>query len=56
MGALCWEQWDLCLTCPAPAASHVPRYVRVNTLKTCVDDVIEFFKRQGYAYLGKAAR
>ncbi|NXV69220.1 NSUN5 methyltransferase, partial [Molothrus ater] len=37
------------------AASQVPRYVRVNTLKTCVDDVIEFFKRQGYAYLGKAA-
>ncbi|KAM4886758.1 LOW QUALITY PROTEIN: 28S rRNA (cytosine-C(5))-methyltransferase [Sylvia borin] len=45
----------LCLTCPAPAASQVPRYVRVNTLKTCVDDVIDFFKRQGYAYLGKAA-
>ncbi|NXE67046.1 NSUN5 methyltransferase, partial [Calcarius ornatus] len=37
------------------AAFQVPRYVRVNTLKTCVDDVIEFFKRQGYAYLGKAA-
>ncbi|RMC10929.1 hypothetical protein DUI87_12642 [Hirundo rustica rustica] len=37
------------------AASQVPRYVRVNTLKTCVDDVIDFFKRQGYAYLGKAA-
>lgn len=46
----------LCLTCPAPADSQVPRYVRVNTLKTCVDDVIDFFKRQGYAYLGKAAR
>ncbi|NXS24358.1 NSUN5 methyltransferase, partial [Mystacornis crossleyi] len=45
----------LCLTCPAPAASQVPRYVRVNTLKTCVDDVIDFFKRQGYTYLGKAA-
>ncbi|NXC86852.1 NSUN5 methyltransferase, partial [Cercotrichas coryphoeus] len=45
----------LCLTCLAPAASQVPRYVRVNTLKTCVDDVIDFFKRQGYAYLGKAA-
>uniref|UniRef100_A0A8C3EYY8 28S rRNA (cytosine-C(5))-methyltransferase n=1 Tax=Corvus moneduloides TaxID=1196302 RepID=A0A8C3EYY8_CORMO len=39
----------------SPAASQVPRYVRVNTLKTCVDDVIDFFKRQGYTYLGKAA-
>ncbi|XP_051492023.1 28S rRNA (cytosine-C(5))-methyltransferase [Apus apus] len=38
----------------SPAASQVPRYVRVNTLKTCVDDVIDFFKRQGYSYLGKA--
>ncbi|NXF77785.1 NSUN5 methyltransferase, partial [Sclerurus mexicanus] len=37
------------------AASQVLRYVRVNTLKTCVDDVIDFFKRQGYSYLGKAA-
>ncbi|NXW59149.1 NSUN5 methyltransferase, partial [Eurystomus gularis] len=40
----------------SPGASQVPRYVRVNTLKTCVDDVIDFFKRQGYSYLGKAAR
>ncbi|XP_065551102.1 uncharacterized protein LOC136022098 [Lathamus discolor] len=39
-----------------PGASQVPRYVRVNTLKTCVDDVIDFFKRQGNSYLGKAAR
>ncbi|NXJ93294.1 NSUN5 methyltransferase, partial [Corythaixoides concolor] len=38
----------------SPAASRVPRYVRVNTLKTRVDDVIDFFKRQGYSYLGKA--
>ncbi|NXS44234.1 NSUN5 methyltransferase, partial [Balaeniceps rex] len=38
-----------------PGASQVPRYVRVNTLKTCVDDVIDFFKRQGYSYLGKAS-
>ncbi|XP_058710714.1 28S rRNA (cytosine-C(5))-methyltransferase isoform X3 [Poecile atricapillus] len=37
------------------AASQVPRYIRVNTLKTCVDDVIDFFKRQGFTYLGKAA-
>lgn len=32
----------------------LPRYVRVNTLKTCMDDVITYFKRQGYTYLGKA--
>ncbi|XP_067393861.1 28S rRNA (cytosine-C(5))-methyltransferase [Emydura macquarii macquarii] len=35
---------------------QVPRYVRVNTLKTCMDDVVDFFKRQGYSYLGRAAR
>uniref|UniRef100_A0A8C8BJU3 28S rRNA (cytosine-C(5))-methyltransferase n=1 Tax=Otus sunia TaxID=257818 RepID=A0A8C8BJU3_9STRI len=39
----------------SPGGSQVPRYIRVNTLKTCVDDVIDFFKRQGYSYLGKAA-
>ncbi|XP_006270289.1 28S rRNA (cytosine-C(5))-methyltransferase [Alligator mississippiensis] len=35
-------------------APQVPRYVRVNTLKTTVEEVIDYFKRQGYAYLGKA--
>ncbi|XP_065587767.1 28S rRNA (cytosine-C(5))-methyltransferase isoform X2 [Cyrtonyx montezumae] len=39
-----------------PPATQVPRYVRVNVLKTCVDDVVEFFKRQGYSFLGKAGR
>ncbi|KAM9176690.1 28S rRNA (cytosine-C(5))-methyltransferase isoform 1-T1 [Mergus octosetaceus] len=39
------------LCSPAPC---VPRYVRVNTLKTRVDDVVDFFKRQGYSFLGKA--
>lgn len=34
----------------------MPRYVRVNTLKTRVEDAIDFFKRQGYAYLGRATR
>uniref|UniRef100_A0A8B9E0K4 NOP2/Sun RNA methyltransferase 5 n=1 Tax=Anser cygnoides TaxID=8845 RepID=A0A8B9E0K4_ANSCY len=37
-----------------PGAPRVPRYVRVNTLKTRVDDVVDFFKRQGYSFLGKA--
>ncbi|KAG9485796.1 hypothetical protein GDO78_008729 [Eleutherodactylus coqui] len=32
----------------------LPRYVRVNTLKTSMDDVLTYFKRQGYTYLGKA--
>ncbi|XP_073526855.1 28S rRNA (cytosine-C(5))-methyltransferase [Phyllobates terribilis] len=32
----------------------LPRYVRVNTLKTSMDDVMTYFKRQGYTYLGKA--
>ncbi|XP_013926435.1 PREDICTED: probable 28S rRNA (cytosine-C(5))-methyltransferase [Thamnophis sirtalis] len=37
-------------------ALQMPRYVRVNLLKTCVDDVVDYFKRQGYSYQGKAAR
>ncbi|KAM5181555.1 28S rRNA (cytosine-C(5))-methyltransferase [Mantella aurantiaca] len=32
----------------------LPRYVRVNTLKTSMNEVITYFKRQGYTYLGKA--
>ncbi|KAG8122878.1 hypothetical protein E2320_018278 [Naja naja] len=36
-------------------ALQIPRYVRVNSLKTCVDDVVDYFKRQGYSYQGKAA-
>uniref|UniRef100_A0A8C3C3T2 28S rRNA (cytosine-C(5))-methyltransferase n=1 Tax=Cairina moschata TaxID=8855 RepID=A0A8C3C3T2_CAIMO len=47
---------DLLATGPGagPGAPCVPRYVRVNTLKTRVDDVVDFFKRQGYSFLGKA--
>ncbi|XP_070788231.1 28S rRNA (cytosine-C(5))-methyltransferase isoform X2 [Pituophis catenifer annectens] len=37
-------------------ALQIPRYVRVNLLKTCVDDVVDYFKRQGYSYQGKATR
>uniref|UniRef100_K7FKL4 NOP2/Sun RNA methyltransferase 5 n=1 Tax=Pelodiscus sinensis TaxID=13735 RepID=K7FKL4_PELSI len=40
----------------ASPAPQVPRYVRVNTLKTCLDDVVDYFKRQGYSYQGRAAR
>ncbi|XP_042647365.1 28S rRNA (cytosine-C(5))-methyltransferase [Tyto alba] len=46
---------DLLAPAASPGDSQVPRYARVNTLKTCMDDVIDFFKRQGYSYLGKAA-
>ncbi|KAJ8368756.1 hypothetical protein SKAU_G00087840 [Synaphobranchus kaupii] len=34
----------------------LPRYVRVNTLKTTVDDVIDYLKREGFLYLGLASR
>ncbi|XP_004452182.1 28S rRNA (cytosine-C(5))-methyltransferase isoform X1 [Dasypus novemcinctus] len=39
---------------PGPA-SQVPRFVRVNTLKTCCDDAVDYFKRQGFSYKGRAS-
>lgn len=36
-------------------APALPRYIRVNTLKTNAENVIDYFKRQGYAYLGRAS-
>lgn len=36
-------------------ASQVPRFVRVNTLKTCTEDAIDYFKRQGFSYQGRAS-
>ncbi|XP_078082143.1 28S rRNA (cytosine-C(5))-methyltransferase [Mustelus asterias] len=33
---------------------QLPRYVRVNLLKNNVGDVIDYFKREGYTYLGQA--
>lgn len=33
----------------------LPRYVRVNTLRTNMDDVTDSFRRDGYTYLGKAS-
>ncbi|XP_004688341.2 PREDICTED: probable 28S rRNA (cytosine-C(5))-methyltransferase [Condylura cristata] len=41
--------------CKPGPASQVPRFVRVNTLKTCADDVIDYFKRQGFSYQGRAS-
>ncbi|KAM4814144.1 28S rRNA (cytosine-C(5))-methyltransferase isoform X1 [Urocitellus parryii] len=39
---------------PSPV-SQVPRFVRVNTLKTCCGDAIDYFKRQGFSYQGQAS-
>ncbi|XP_048837740.1 probable 28S rRNA (cytosine-C(5))-methyltransferase isoform X1 [Brienomyrus brachyistius] len=35
---------------------QLPRYVRVNTLKTTTEDVIDYFKREGFSYQGQATR
>lgn len=35
---------------------RLPRYVRVNTLKTTVEDVVDYLKRDGLTYLGQASR
>lgn len=47
-------------SCPLTAhrflASQVPRFVRVNTLKTSPDDAVDYFKRQGFSYQGRASR
>ncbi|XP_076876393.1 28S rRNA (cytosine-C(5))-methyltransferase [Brachyhypopomus gauderio] len=32
----------------------IPRYVRINTLKTTVEDVIDYLKRENYSYQGTA--
>ncbi|XP_054857162.1 28S rRNA (cytosine-C(5))-methyltransferase [Eublepharis macularius] len=45
---------DLLPPLGAEDAPRVPRYVRVNTLKTHLDDVVDYFKRQHYSYQGKA--
>ncbi|XP_063502464.1 28S rRNA (cytosine-C(5))-methyltransferase isoform X5 [Symphalangus syndactylus] len=39
---------------PGPA-SQLPRFVRVNALKTCSNDVVDYFKRQGFSYQGRAS-
>ncbi|XP_040009851.1 probable 28S rRNA (cytosine-C(5))-methyltransferase [Xiphias gladius] len=39
-----------------PAGDHLPRYVRVNTLKTTVEDAVDYLKRDGFSYQGQASR
>lgn len=39
-----------------PEGDELPRYVRVNTLKTTVEDVIDYLKREGFSYHGQAYR
>lgn len=34
----------------------IPRYVRVNTLKTSLEDVIDYLKREGFSYQGTPGR
>ncbi|KAK5599943.1 hypothetical protein CRENBAI_012972 [Crenichthys baileyi] len=35
---------------------RLPRYVRVNTLKTSVGDAVDYLKRDGFSYLGQALK
>ncbi|MEQ2199534.1 hypothetical protein XENOCAPTIV_001690 [Xenoophorus captivus] len=35
---------------------QLPRYVRVNTLKTSVEDAVDYLKRDGFSYLGQALK
>uniref|UniRef100_W5LBG6 NOP2/Sun RNA methyltransferase 5 n=1 Tax=Astyanax mexicanus TaxID=7994 RepID=W5LBG6_ASTMX len=39
-----------------PGVPEIPRYVRVNMLKTTVEDVIDYLKREGFSYQGRASR
>lgn len=48
---------DLLPTSPLQVAGEqLPRYVRVNTLKTSVEDAVDYLKRDGFSYLGQASK
>lgn len=34
---------------------QLPRYARVNTLKTTVEDAVDYLKRDGFSYMGQAS-
>ncbi|XP_006641000.1 28S rRNA (cytosine-C(5))-methyltransferase [Lepisosteus oculatus] len=53
---VCRNEDLLCAAGRDAAEDVVPRYVRVNTLKTNVEDVIDYLKRDGFSYLGQASR
>lgn len=44
------------LACCVYSDDVIPRYVRVNTLKTTLEDVIDYLKREGFSYQGTPGR
>ncbi|XP_066551524.1 28S rRNA (cytosine-C(5))-methyltransferase isoform X2 [Amia ocellicauda] len=46
---------DLLPTTGKPTEAQLPRYARVNTLKTTLEDTIDYLKREGFSYLGRAS-
>ncbi|KAM9786183.1 28S rRNA (cytosine-C(5))-methyltransferase [Neosynchiropus ocellatus] len=38
------------------AEDQLPRYVRVNTLKTTVEDAVDYLKRDGFSFMGQACK
>lgn len=47
---------DLLPASAQQSEQQLPRYVRVNTLMTTVEDVVDCMKRDGFIYLGQAVR
>ncbi|XP_074045543.1 28S rRNA (cytosine-C(5))-methyltransferase isoform X2 [Macrotis lagotis] len=40
---------------PRPGAAPLPRFVRVNTLRSRLEDAVDYLKREGYGYQGRAS-